>query len=443
MSRIAKYTDKAFQHNVSQEFINLNHTSNLAELVLGEVKRIRALNAKKLKKADFSTLIGGITKLTGLKLTVTLMDNPFDFAIMTAPVIGYQGDAGKLGAFSKWMEEVLHKEYTKHHMKSTIDLKKVTVTGSFQEIPFDLMLPPAHFLKGQQDFFTDEELTAIILHEIGHAFFNLATIGEMVWMNYFLTDGIDVVLGKKPNTYRIELLSRTWLEKNVPNKTVREELIQSPDNEANVRKAVLLTAATSNRNHLWSKGTMTGELRSEQLADMFATRMGYGVHVTTSLNKMSALFGGGRFYHTRSARAFHNLLSLLALPATVGLLVTAPVLGIVVSAVLLTNMWGVNTEHSPYDNPKERFEKIHRELISVLRATDNVGKEMVLAEIAQVKAILDKMTDELTLIESIGILTNPLVRRTYHRVQAEQLLERLFRSDLFAHAERLKTTARS
>jgi len=443
MSRIAKYTDEAFQHNVSQEFINLNHTSQLGDLVLGEVKRLRALNAKSLKKGDFATLIKGIARVTGLKLDVEFESHPFGFGIMTNPVPGYQGDSGDVAEFSSWLDEVLHKEYTKHHMKSTIDLKNVKVTGNFQEIPFMLALPIIHFLKDHHDIFSSEELTAIILHEIGHAFFNLATIGEMVWMNYFLTDGVDVVLGKKPNTYRVELLSREWLEKNVPNKVVRDELIQSPDNEVNVRKAVLLAAATSNRNHLWSKGTMTGELRSEQLADMFATRMGYGVHITTSLNKMSEFFGEKRFYQTRTQRLFHNILTLVGLGVTAGTVVVSPIFGMVVSAAVLFNAWGLNSQFSPYDRPKERFEKIHRELISVLRTTGPENKAVVLKEIRQVKAILATMTDELTLIESIGILTNPLVRRTYHRVQAEQLLERLFRSDLFAHAERLKTTARS
>lgn len=429
--------------NVSQEFIVTGGNKFFAPELMSRVEQLAT--SYRNDGLINSIAIDSITKLVKSNLGLTIgfrvddqVAGPNAYCI--APV--FHGHnmvaAGALGAPSttdhsdKLFEKI---------RSSTVDLNKAKVTGALSEYKF-MIAVSADLLSDTG--YTTEEVTAIILHELGHAFFILATLGEYCWLNYYLTDGVDVVLGRKPNRYKIELLNGTYLAKHAKDAAYLKDLKHTPS-EANVRRAILDVTHRQPHNLLTTQVVRGAIKRNEQLADVFVARLGFGVHLATGqarLNRDPGNISGRRFGRTRTKFLFMEVVKMITGVAgiTAGVMIASilPLTGIfiaILTPAILSMDGGVS---DAYDNPTERLVKIRRELITQLKSSSfsRLEKDAVVKDIQVLDHLLDGRNQFVSIWESLGHILAPSSRKEHHRLKHEELLEKLMSNDLFLQAHR-------
>lgn len=429
--------------NVSQEFIVTGGNKFFAPELLSRVEKLVTSfrNHNSIDNGAISSIVKLVKADLGLTIQFRVDDQmPGPNAYCIAPT--FYGHnmiaAAPLGAPSttdhsdKLFEKI---------RSSTVDLNKAKVTGALSEYEFVIAVSSGLLT---ETAFTTSEVTAIILHELGHAFFMLATLGEYCWLNYYLTDGVDVVLGRKPNRYKIEMLNNSYLAKHATNAERMKELKHTPT-EANVRRAIMETTHRQPHNLLTTQVVRGAIKRNEQLADVFVARLGYGVHLATGLARLDAYPGnisGRRFGRTRTKFVFMEIVKMVAgvLGITVGVMIASVSASLGVFIAVLTpallSMDGAFSEQ--YDNPTERLEKIRRELITQLKsvAFSRLEKDAVARDIEVLDQLLNNRNQFISVWEALGHVLSPSTRKEHHRLKHEELLEKLMSNDLFLQAHR-------
>jgi hypothetical protein len=422
---------------ISQEFLKINGNKQLGALLLAKLEGLleRYRTSGFLTTSEFFDVQDIIKETTQLNIRVEYIPSKeLVFGIFTPQQNGHSGTSSPL----KTSGSTRTKEMQEKILKSTVDLEKVKVTGAFSEVPFTLIIPEKLFT-GK---YTAEEITAGVLHEIGHAFFMLATLGEYTWLNYYLTDGMDVLLGKKPNKYKVELLNYDYITQHVSDDKQREKLLADPT-EKNLRRAVLEACHKSQRNHLTTNVVNGAIKRNEQLADMFAMRLGFSRPLATLMDKLDREGPIGRRY-TRNRTQFVAMEVIKILKAfwyvffSVAFASLTFGLSFFIGAVLLVNLPNDSRYDRRYDNPTERLMKMRRELVTQIKdaSSSPTAKLSMDEDLKAIDELLDKRNQWMSMWEAFGYMLAPGARREKDRLKHEELLETLLANDLFVQANR-------
>ncbi len=423
---------------ISQEFLKVGGNLTFAPLVLSQVEHMfdKMRIAKTVSKSDLSDLEQCLLKHTNINFSLHLaLGHPLQLGVYCVRFHGHSGAAGK---YSQSPADISGTVFHEKLLRSTIDLEKAQVTGELSKVPFTMVVPTGLFSASWG--LTPEEVTSLLLHEVGHAFYCLATLGEYVWLNYYLTDGIDVLLGKKPNKYRIELLNASYLQAKTTDPDLRKKLEADPTEE-NLRRAVLVSTLKEPRNHLTGQSVRGMNRRDEQLADMFVSRLGFTRPLASGLVKITRMGSSGRRF-TRSREDFMAMEALKVLVATAGVLAapwTAGVGLLLTLGVISTSVTEAHV-HPFYDNPTERLQKLRNDLVSQLKSPE-MSEQQRLAldeDIKTLDDILKNHNQYLSLWEVIGFALAPKARRDHQRLKHEEMLEQLLSNDLFVQAHRFR-----
>lgn len=278
-----------------------------------------------------------------------------------------------------------------------VDLKKAKIVGMPKDITYQIGFNfPKLILKYGVEA---RELAAIILHEVGHCFTHFYCCYREVINTTVLVD--------------------TFME-NVENKnkSVKESLIlayeeATGDKELGKLKdknAIVVATAISNRIYQLSKQNYAFT-DSEQQADQFAARFGYGKDLTTGLSKIhklmyrDLLYGGlimtGIFAITLALLIKILCMSLVGFTGFIIVLLTQfiviPVLAIsAIFAYMLISSYlfpsnavlGTNT----YDEDKQRLERIALEIIKSIRLLDldKKAKEKAISNVEAIRELIKK-----------------------------------------------------
>lgn len=405
---------------VSNEVISVDVSRELGKLIQAQVAKMRAsYELSGVVSVDTLKGLSEIVKMTGLNVEFFSFPGIYpDAWMMTFEYIGHQGTT-----WSKFIkpESISSKEGLKYVTK--VDLKGPKVSGPMaDELKFRSNCGEAFFVAANG--YTDEEITGIILHEIGHAFNLFITLGDYIYLNYMLSDGIDILLGNKRNEFNLEVLDHTWVEKNI-DPALREEFAnkRTPDQ---ARRAIISCWKKAPRHYLFANNA-SAHRREEQMADMFANRLGYGRALATGLHRMYKSFGMDL---DMRASFLGNLLrmavALVFLPFTIMWLLT----------VSGTSDWDYGDR---YDDPKERVMKVRLELITQLKTIkDRSMASTIQADIDVLDEILKEYHKGKDLYDYLAELASPKLRRERKLIVHEENLEALLNNSLFVEAHRYK-----
>lgn len=408
------------QHfTISNEVISVDVSRELGKLIQAQIAEMRK-SCKDTGIISPGTLktLGDIVGMTGIN--VTFVTTEYVDAWMFSPT--YYGHGGTAWSDNNYKVVVASKDGIQRSAK--VDIAKLKVSGDLVgEIKFTSCIGSG-FFKPEYGF-TDEEITAIILHEIGHAFNIFITLSDYIYLNYMLSDGVDVLLGNKRNTYNLEVLDHTWIEKNIA-KDLREEYVNNRT-PGNARRAILSTWKKAPRHYLFANNA-TAHMREEQMADMFATRLGYGRPLASGLHRMFKQFG-----YEFDQR-----------PSLVGNIVR---LAIALAFFPFTLIWmlavsGTNELQfgDRYDNPKERLNKIRLDLINQLKSIkDRSVIASIQSDIDALDVLLKEYHNGRTLFDSLADFASPVLRRESRLKTHEENLESLLNNDVFVAASRYKS----
>jgi hypothetical protein len=281
------------------------------------------------------------------------------------------------------------------------------------------------------------EVTAIVLHEIGHAYQAYSLLGGYLYISYLLNEGVGIFLGTKPNKYKIEILSNAYWEKLDPD--LAKTLMSDPTGES-FRRAVLTDMKRNPRNHLSTGFNPGSNKRSEQSADHFAVVNGFGREKAMVLAKIDKHYGAGSYTRKRGAFIVAEVMKLFVVTTSV---VAIPFFAITWPLLMLyvTVTPGLfNLGADVYDNPTERIQKIRRELIQQLKQQDlsTFERRSLTDDIDAIDIVLKGYNDYRTTVEVLAQFFFSSSRRGADLLRAEQQLERLMNNDIHLIAAKMK-----
>lgn len=418
-----------FDKIISLEVLAIGAKTPLVKLIETYVKEARALWPDYPSKQPVNVmddlgklsvqLIKDVKRVVGVNLNIDLYQTGSVMAgIMSA--IWFNGHSGSR-YYTDEKSKVVSGDTVSMHDPLLIDLKNVTVKGKLADaLTFTLFISDYSLFSDK--FYTENELVAVLLHEFGHIFNTFMTLGDYVWLNYYLTDGIDILMGKKQNKLKLELFNQVWIDKNVPEE-LREKFLNDRTEE-NAKKVIFSALKTAPRHHLTDNALLANR-REEQLADLFATRLGYGKYLVSANYKHDREFGDPQVQARRwYAETAKILVSLVLLPiAVVGLMMYDP----------LIHDGGA----AKYDDPMTRSIKVRRDLVAQLKNPGPLNKDDIVADIEAIDMILKEYSKNSSVFDGIINFFRPSIRKMRQNTQAEDDIESLFNSDLFLQAHKL------
>lgn len=282
------------------------------------------------------------------------------------------------------------------------------------------------------------EIAAVFMHEIGHLFTWCEYSARLSTANQVLEQISKEVTGTRKNRsdYIFKLVSDVHKEVNPKDL----DLLLSEDQ---------LIAGTAYRSLVVGmlssvvRDLRYSETSSEQLADSFAVRWGFGRELVTALDTMLTRFGDPA-KSTSSLWLISIIQIAMATMYGALLLVTLPMAVGIPAAAAVTLLFAIcfdgELNYRTYDNLRDRFKRIRQDIIAGLKRQD-LGK----AEVENALKSLDDIDDILkdtgtgeTAITRIMRYFAPWSRRTANSREELQLFESLANNELFAASQRIK-----
>lgn len=307
--------------------------------------------------------------------------------------------------------------------EGAIDRGKSRVSGGFSEFMVKMGITRGLMQQG----FTAEEISAIILHELGHVFTYFEYLGTNITASYVLQHVSRELLGTREVKRKYKIIQEGSDALGIQ--------IEDPDALAHTQnetviQTVLLREVVKKR-YSEMDSTTYDMTAWEMLSDQFATRHGAGRALVTALDKMYRTHRLAEYKDTKGylmTEAFKLLLFIISIPLTFAIV---PFLLLVV----------IDPNEDLYDKPKSRLARIQRDMIdaSKNRDTDADYRKQLVEDIEVIDKIMAEMEERRTLLEMFWITLRPRTRHNYQQMRFQQELEMLVNNSLFVKSAKLNT----
>ncbi|MBX9725534.1 MAG: hypothetical protein K2X81_29320, partial [Candidatus Obscuribacterales bacterium] len=338
--------------------------------------------------------------------------------------------------------------------EGTIDEANARVGGFFSEHTNDMLLD-VRVLAGAG--LTASEITGVYLHELGHIFTTMATSNRYDRLNQVLANlAMEQAKGKK--------LEASYIYKELELDKARVDRAKFIEDCAKTNyipgsalyKGTIEAVTSQMRNGVYD------QTASEQSADSFAARFGYGRSVVTGLDKIyrSNLITNISSLHTRNKAAFflYNILEMGQMffnpferaakyhQKTVGeqdqwyshipFFLYYPVAVYCYFRATATDM-----KDWTYDDLYFRYKRIRNEVVSSLKDT-TISKDQIADTIAAIKAIDDAMASaqsDHTILSRIANMVFWSGWKAMSDIDHQRLQEELAANEIFLKAAELRS----
>lgn len=316
----------------------------------------------------------------------------------------------------------------KGQIKGSVDRTNSKVGGIYSEIQADIYFGKS-FLQGKM--YSDGELAAVLLHELGHLFTYFEYLGTTVHSSHVIAAAAKAVMEIEDQAERAVVLKEAQqvLGVEIPD---TDRLSMTPKAARSYATQTVLISAYAEKSRS-EMGTNVYDARScEQLADQFATRHGAGKELVTALDKLY------RSYSHRStlSMAEHVILEvgkmilflcglfLLTIPLVLWLLVSNPTRKI-------------------YDDPQARVRLVRQQLNEELKekGLPDSRRVALLSDIAICEEIEGSLDDKRTVLEFIWTTVMPSGRAAANQELVQKQVEDLLNNQLFVMSAKLKVGA--
>lgn len=306
-------------------------------------------------------------------------------------------------------------------LRGGLDPKRARVSGFFSNLLFTIVLGEKLLL----DNYTDEEIAAILLHEVGHAYYFCHFTGHYFRGAAAIETGLKRIYSDTPHEKRTIELRRL---RDVCGIDKSFGVDKMTDIDKDGAEVVFLTALVTNPSKSINNSELYDFRNFEQLADIFAVKMGAGAHLATGLDKIQRKFGSYGI-QSRTLNTIVQLISLIAL-----LLTATTISGLI--------MMLFRQDIKIYDDPKDRIIFAKQQLIEELKnlpRTDTALRKKLLEQIDEYDKVINNITMYFSLFrwanENLSIF-NRILKKQEH---TNKTLEELMNNDLFVHSARLQT----
>lgn len=309
-------------------------------------------------------------------------------------------------------------------LTGSINLITGKVTGDYTKIESKMILP-YWFVSNPSN--SNEEIAAVILHEVGHVSTSLEYLGRILSTNYALQVINEKYHGDRSVEERKVILKD--IETGLGLKNLDINSLSKKSDRLLVQTMILKADIERSESQIGS--SIYDATNCEFLADQYAQRQGAGRYLVTVLSRLE---------NADSKKGAMFMMSQIATAVVFGLsAVFIPVVGIgTFAALVLLGLVGESVDMT-YDRTFNRLRRIRNQMIETLK-DKTIPKEVSDAIYKDIQAI-----DELDLIHEdkrgiFDFITSSLSPHARRRMSDEKLqreLESLANNDLFLKAKEL------
>lgn len=426
-SLIATFEAIDFQH---QSLLAKELTLLIEQVIVQREKKVTELEMMGFFEKLTPTIEKVIFKYTGIKTSVECEVFPGSNAGIVLPTLDknnplyieamryYLNDNDTFKAINKNNGQVI----------GGVDLENSKVSGYFSELTFKLFISTGMLLNNN---FSAKEITAVLLHELGHGFSMLENISNVITTNVVLQSVSKGLLNTQDKSKKIKLINEA--EKALKIQIEEPEALLTTTNKGVITTVIIRSVVLKQYNELQSK---TYDMRSfEALADQFANRHGVGMELVTGLDKMYKNSGLNKEATGAKGVLGHTLLERLKLQIL--LLPEIIIFGIVST---LMELFIIDPTQDIYDTTKYRLTRIKQDLVNALKdkkLNASLRKQYV-ADIENMDKIIAEWEERRTLLQLFWTTVYPSTRKQWNQMKFQQELELMVNNDLFVKASKLQ-----
>jgi hypothetical protein len=325
-------------------------------------------------------------------------------------------------------------------MDGFVDLKKSRIGGFYSTIKFDIFAS-FKFITGIK--FSAEELAAIILHELGHAFVLFEMLDRTCRTNQILAA---TAKASSDNPTGDLLKQRIVMIGSKSDFTDEQITALQNANSAATRQVLVLSYRNNEpiRNDLQSTNYHTTTY--EALADNFVARHNLGRDLVSALERVGIHYGMPEYH--KGIRVVIAVLDLVTslISTAVGVFMLATGGAMSLFGVFLLGMIGLsllgsgdNYRDFTYDDLNVRYKRIREQSVVYLKNKQLDPQEIkrCLEDLEFFDSALKKVGSSQGVITKIANMVLPGARKESKAIELQRDLEALAANDLFAKAATL------
>lgn len=385
-----------------------------------------------------SRLKSVVRKYTGMDVTFTLIQNTYDAYVHLVQV-------DKNHVFFQQRSKLLSYQLDNYNTTKTqsageVNLKNGTVGGVFSKFPIKIGLGSLFLrnLDGTVSEFSAEEVAAILIHELGHAFTTFEYLGKTVMTGLVISGSVRSTAGITDTKQRTKVIMKATNDSKimVDEAFVEKTIAKHGENS----DLILLTEHVKNLNSL-TKTNVYDSRNCEQIADQFAVKHGAGPALAKALEKLH------KFSYNINYRSTYMYVTLEVMK----IISTMFFAGVMIASGPFTMGFGLILlmSHIPgakiYDDPKDRLIFLKRQLIDDLKKLnmqDVKNKDQIkdiVDSIECIEARIDDVKDRKTWAVAFWDAVTPWGRNREQQEAKAKKLEESLNNDLFVKAAVLAT----
>lgn len=318
----------------------------------------------------------------------------------------------------------------------SVSLKEAKVTGFFTKLKCWMFLPRNYLT---DTTFLNEELAAIVLHEVGHVFTSFEYLDRTVTTN----QALGVMLKAMDNTTNSE-------DKKIIFTKAKEKLNLDDDSFKIILGSSdkdLVTLVVMNQQIEECKSELGASVYDvvscEYLADQFSARHGAGRYLVSGLDKLFSrgLTNASSIYISATLNSITIASSLIMMggPVVGTVLAILAVLGMATNAVYTASK--LDTEFI-YDNSLTRLNRIKHQMVQRLKDPDASSdeKRYIVNYLEEVEPIIKKYAgdNDVKLRNRIAFFFSKKHKYDFEFMSLQKDLEEMGNSNLFVMSEKLK-----
>ena len=313
-------------------------------------------------------------------------------------------------------------------ISGTVDRAKGKVGGDFSKVAI-----PIHLYRGlfAKNVLTGDEIAAIYLHELGHAFTYFECLSDTMTRNYAIAAAVAEFARANDVTDKVTVLREIdqKLGTEIPDK---ESLAKKSDEVA--RTVIVLESVRKNKSEL---GTSLYDTRTwEALSDQFASRMGASKSLASALDKIYRGSHSSAYWST----PLFCLVEILKVTAVIAVSAFLALKGAIFLLIQIGLMLLQDPHTDTYDRPTERIMRIKEDLISRLKDRDlnPVEEKRILEDAKFIQERLSHMKDRDTFWQKVHQIINPFTGSQVNKMREYKDLEALANNNFYLTAAQLR-----
>ena len=334
---------------------------------------------------------------------------------------------------TKFLEQAVDKQ-------GFVDLKKVKLGGIFSEYENKVYINFKRLVKDYK--LSPAEITAILLHELGHGFYICEYADRFESTNQVLANVVKEILSKKKEK------NLTYIYKEIkkinPDATTND--IDTLVNGNRIVAGLFLYKTVIGATISQTETGVYDRTSFEQLADNFSTRFGYGKNLISGLEK---LYGPYWIEKNRFFRGFEFLIGVLSFIRSCyysfSLLSLGPfgVLAIVAIFYFTLRLSGEKVKDYTYDDLKLRYQRIRNQYVAQIKELELSNKDIkgIIESVHYADAVINETYQYSSFLSLLSNFLLSSHRQARRDVMDQQLLEQLTHNDLFLQSAHFKTLA--